>query len=121
MKAAATQQGTYLAAADTHLFSDWKSQRITPKQRYQTRADDSQQLAREPFFGYHVHIGLQDREMALQVMNRAIIWLAPLLALTANSSFWLGEDTGYASFRSPHVEPMANLWSTAALYLACRI
>lgn len=100
MIAAATQQGKYLAAAGTHPFSDWKSQRITPKERYQKIADDYQQLAREPFFGSHVHIGLQDREMALQVMNRASIWLAPLLALAANSPFWLGEDTGYASFRT---------------------
>ena len=100
MIAAAAQQGKGLAAAGTHPFSHWKSQHITPKERYQGIATDYQQLAREPIFGCHVHIGIEDREMALQVMNRARIWLSPLLALAANSPFWLGEDTGYASFRT---------------------
>jgi carboxylate-amine ligase len=51
-------------------------------------------------FGFHVHVGLEDREAAVQVMNRLRVWLAPLLALSANSPFWLGEDTGYASYRT---------------------
>jgi carboxylate-amine ligase len=51
-------------------------------------------------FGFHVHVGLSDREAAVEVMNHARIWLAPLLALSANSPFWLGEDTGYASYRT---------------------
>ena len=55
-----------------------------------------QQLA----FGFHVHVGLNDREAALEVMNHLRVWLAPLLALSANSPFWLGEDTGYASYRT---------------------
>lgn len=97
---AAQRDGKQLAAAGTHPFSHWKSQRITPKERYLGVAEDYRQLAREPIFGCHVHIGLADREMALQVMNRARIWLAPLLALAANSPFWLGDDTGYASFRT---------------------
>lgn len=109
MIAAAARQGRYLAAAGTHPFSHWKSQRITPKERYQEIATDYQQLAREPLFGCHVHIGLEDREMSLQVMNRATIWLAPLLALAANSPFWLGEDSGYASFRTM----MWSRWPTS--------
>jgi carboxylate-amine ligase len=56
-------------------------------------------------FGFHVHVGLSERETALRVMNRASVWLAPLLALSANSPFWLGEDTGYASYRT-------QLWGT---------
>jgi carboxylate-amine ligase len=51
-------------------------------------------------FGCHVHIGINDREAAIGVMNRARLWLAPLLALAANSPYWLGWDTGYASFRT---------------------
>jgi glutamate---cysteine ligase / carboxylate-amine ligase len=51
-------------------------------------------------FGFHVHVGLSDREAAVQTMNRARLWLAPLLALSANSPFWMGEDTGYASYRT---------------------
>lgn len=109
MIAAADRQGKYLAAAGTHPFSHWKRQHITPKERYQGLAEYYQQLARETIFGCHVHIGLEDREVALQVMNRARIWLAPLLALAANSPYWLGEDTGYASFRTM----MWSRWPTS--------
>jgi glutamate---cysteine ligase / carboxylate-amine ligase len=54
----------------------------------------------EVVFGFHVHVGLGDREAAVRVMNRLRLWLAPLLALSANSPFWLGGDTGYASYRT---------------------
>ncbi len=63
--------------------------------------DREQQIAHEQVvFGFHVHVGLEDRAAAIEVMNRARVWLAPMLALSANSPFWLGEDTGYASFRT---------------------
>lgn len=102
---AATRHGAQIGAAGTHPFSDWRTQPITPKARYQATAHGYQRLAHELIiFGCHVHIGLSDREAAIQVMNRARIWLTPLLALAANSPFWQGEDTGYASFRT-------ELWS----------
>lgn len=94
-----------IAAAGTHPFSHWDEQTVTPKERYRGLAADFQQIVRElVIFGCHVHIGLNDRELAVPVMNRARVWLAPLLALSANSPFWQGEDTGYASFRT-------ELWS----------
>ena len=99
--AAAERQGSRIAAAGTHPFSHWENQRVTPKERYLSIATDYQQLAREQLiFGCHVHVGISNRELAIQVMNRARPWLAPLLALAANSPFWLGADTGYASFRT---------------------
>ncbi len=98
---AAAQHGAVIGAAGTHPFSDWHTQPITPKARYQATVHDYQRLAHELLiFGCHVHIGLSDREAAIQVMNRARAWLTPLLALAANSPFWQGEDTGYASFRT---------------------
>ena len=97
----AERDGSRIAAAGTHPYSHWGEQRLTPKERYQGIADDYQQLAREHLiFGCHVHVGIDDREVAVQVMNRVRPWLAPLLALAANSPFWLGVDTGYASFRT---------------------
>ena len=51
-------------------------------------------------FGFHVHVGLSNREAAVQVMNHARVWLAPLLALSANSPFWDGADTRLASVRA---------------------
>jgi carboxylate-amine ligase len=96
----AQQIGTRIAAAGTHPFSHWKTQKITPKERYQNIAKDYQQLALEPYFGYHVHVGVEDEAIALQILNRARAWLGALLALSANSPFWLGDITGYASYRT---------------------
>ncbi len=99
--AAATQSGDRIAAAGTHPFSHWEDQTLTPKSRYRGIAEEYQQLADEHLiFGCHVHVGINDRETAIQVMNRARPWLAALLALAANSPYWLGADTGYASFRT---------------------
>ena len=99
--AAAEKYGNRIVAAGTHPFSHWEDQQLTPKARYRGIAAEFQQLASEQLiFGCHVHIGISDREAAIHVMNRARPWLAPLLALAANSPFWLGVDTGYASFRT---------------------
>ena len=99
--AAAERDGSRIAAAGTHPFSHWGDQALTPKSRYYGIAADFQQLASEQIiFGCHVHVGISDGEVAIQVMNRSRPWLAPILALTANSPFWLGLDTGYASYRT---------------------
>lgn len=99
--AAAKKDGNRIAAAGTHPFSHWEEQQLTPKDRYISLERDYQQLTRElVIFGCHVHVGISDREASIQVMNRARVWLAPLLALSANSPFWLGTDTGYASYRT---------------------
>ncbi|MBE9047108.1 carboxylate-amine ligase [Pleurocapsales cyanobacterium LEGE 10410] len=98
---AANKSGQAIAAAGTHPFSDWREQEITPKTRYQNLEAEFQQLIRElVIFGNHVHIGFGDRSLGIQVINRARIWLPVLLALSANSPFWLGQDTGYASYRT---------------------
>jgi carboxylate-amine ligase len=99
--AAAENAGNRIAAAGTHPFSHWEDQQLTPKARYVGIEQDYQQLAREQLiFGCHVHVGIRDREAAIEMMNRSRPWLAVLLALSANSPFWLGADTGYASFRT---------------------
>ena len=99
--AAAGLDGCHIAAAGTHPFSRWEGQQVTPKARYHLLQHDFQQLAREQIiFGCHVHIGIADREDAVQVMNRCRPWLAPIIALAASSPFWLGDETGYASYRT---------------------
>ena len=99
--AAARRNESRIAAAGTHPSSAWSDQSITPKDRYRKIATDFGQLAHETvIFGCHVHVGLESREVALDVLNRVRARLAPLLALTANSPFWLGEDSDYASFRT---------------------
>ena len=98
--AAAERDGDRIAAAGTHPFSRWEDQDPTPKPRYDQIIDVYQQHAREEvIFGCHVHAGIDDREAAIGVMNRARRWLPAILALSANSPFWLGRDTGFASYR----------------------
>ncbi|MGF1472579.1 MAG: glutamate--cysteine ligase [Rubrobacteraceae bacterium] len=99
--AAAEDQGKRILAASTHPFSHWNEQELTPKGRYRRMMESFQRLGEQQLsFGFHVHVGLDDREAAVAVMDRIRVWLAPLLALSANSPFWLGEDSGYASYRT---------------------
>ena len=108
--AAAERNGGKIAAAGTHPFSHWGAQEMTPKARYVEVAQDHAQLSREQLiFGCHVHIGIGDRDSAIEVMNRSRPWLAVMLALAANSPYWLGTDTGYSSFRTE----MWSRWPTA--------
>lgn len=98
---AAEQNGSRILAAGTHPFSSWDEEhQVTPKAVYLALERDYQQLTREQLVcGCHVHVGIDDQEAAIEVLNRVRPWLSPILALTANSPFWLGADTGYASFR----------------------
>jgi carboxylate-amine ligase len=109
---AAEREGLRLAAAGTHPFSHWRDQAVTPRRRYRNLAEDHRQVFREQVvFGCHVHVGIDDREAAIQTMNRVRPWLPALLALSANSPFWLGADTGYASFRTE----VWNRWPMAGM------
>jgi carboxylate-amine ligase len=109
--AAATKNGNQIASAATHPFSHWQEQQFTPKPHYLKLVQVYRLLMHELVtFGCHIHIGMTDREMAVQIMNRSRVWLAPLLALSASSPFWLGTDTGYASYRTTLISrlPMAG-------------
>jgi len=98
---AAEAEDNRIVAASTHPFSHWREQVLTPKERYRVLVETYQQLAREQLvFGFHVHVGLDDREAAVRVLSRLRAWLAPMLALSANSPYWLGVDSGYASYRT---------------------
>jgi carboxylate-amine ligase len=109
---AAGRHGLAIAAAGTHPFSSWADQEVTDKTRYHNLAADYRQVFREEVvFGCHVHVGFDDREAAIQTMNRVRPWLPVLLALSANSPFWVGADTAYASFRTE----VWNRWPTAGM------
>jgi carboxylate-amine ligase len=89
-----------IASAGTHPFSHWMDQLITADERYTTIVQDMQQIARiNLIFGLHVHIGIPDREEAIDVMNQARYFLPHLYALSANSPFWLGQNTGLKAYR----------------------
>lgn len=105
--------GLAIAATATHPFSPWERQRIDrSKERYAGLGDKFQIVARQQVIcGCHVHIGIEDPDLAIAVMNRVRPWLPVLLALSANSPFWKGEDTGYASYRLE----LWRSWPTAGI------
>ena len=100
MVSLAKQHGLRLAAAATHPFSDWREQEIYPDDRYKAIVEDMQLVARANLiFGLHVHIGVEDREAAIHLMNASRYFLPHILALSTNSPFWIGMNTGLKSYR----------------------
>jgi glutamate---cysteine ligase / carboxylate-amine ligase len=96
----AKENGLRLAAAATHPFADWREQEIYPDERYKVIVEDMQLVARANLiFGLHVHIGVEDREAAIHLMNAARYFLPHILALSTNSPFWVGMNTGLKSYR----------------------
>ncbi|MEO6872199.1 MAG: carboxylate-amine ligase [Chthoniobacterales bacterium] len=96
----AAHGGLKIASAGTHPFSHWQNQLITADERYATIVNDMQQIARiNLIFGLHVHVGIPDREEAIDVMNQARYFLPHLYALSVNSPFWLGQNTGLKAYR----------------------
>jgi glutamate---cysteine ligase / carboxylate-amine ligase len=96
----ARENGLRLASAATHPFGDWRMQEVTPDDRYKNIVEDMQLVARANLiFGLHVHVGIEDRETAIHMMNHARYFVPHLLALSTNSPFWLGMETGLKSYR----------------------
>ena len=96
----AAGRGLKISSAGTHPFSHWHDQEITEGERYATIVNDLQQVARANLiFGLHVHVGIPDRVSAIHVMNQARYFLPHLFALSTNSPFWLGRDTGFKGYR----------------------
>ena len=96
----AKENGLLLASVATHPFSDWRTQDINPDARYKNIVEDLQLVARANLiFGLHVHIGIEDRETAIHMMNHSRYFLPHLLAISSNSPFWLGMNTGLKSYR----------------------
>jgi glutamate---cysteine ligase / carboxylate-amine ligase len=97
----AREHGLVLAAGATHPFADWRVQDIYPDERYLQVVEDMQLVARSNLiFGLHVHVGVEDRETAIHLMNQMRYFLPHLLALSSNSPFWLGMNTGLKSYRT---------------------
>jgi len=100
MIALAQENGLALAAGATHPFADWRAQEIYPDERYRRVVEDMQLVARANLiFGLHVHVGIEDRETTIHLMNSMRYFLPHLLALSTNSPFWLGMNTGLKSYR----------------------
>jgi glutamate---cysteine ligase / carboxylate-amine ligase len=110
--AAAEKVGKRIAASGTHPFSDWRETKVFKRDAYIRLEEDYQQLTREQVLcGCHVHVGIDDPDDAIEVMNRVRPWLPVVLAVSVNSPLWLGEVTGYCSYRNR----LWQRWPTAGI------
>ncbi len=93
--------GLWVGASGTHPFSLWEQQLITDHARYNDIVNELQQAARSNLiFGLHVHVGMENRQMAIHIANSARYFLPHVYALSTNSPFWEGRQTGYKSYRT---------------------
>jgi len=87
-------------AASTHPFAIWEEQKHTRKERYNVLARDMQGVVRRLLIcGMHVHVGLDDDELRIDLLQQVAYFLPHLLVLSTSSPFWRGEDTGLKSYR----------------------
>src|SRR6476661_2933221 len=97
----ANSLGFEMGASGTHPFSHWQSQLITDHARYNEIVNELQEAARSNLiFGLHVHVGMETSEMANHIANSTRYFLPHIYALSTNSPFWEGRQTGYKSFRT---------------------
>jgi glutamate---cysteine ligase / carboxylate-amine ligase len=98
--AVAARHGLAPVAAGTHPFARWQAPKTTERARYLALREDLQGVVRRlAICGLHVHVGIPDDELRIDLMNQAAYFLPHLLALSTSSPFWQGEDTGLASYR----------------------
>ncbi len=96
----AGRHGMALVAASTHPFGRWNMQAHTDRDRYNTLAEDLQVVVRRLLIcGMHVHVGIDDDDTRIDLLNQAVYFMPHLLALSTSSPFWKGEVTGLKSYR----------------------
>ena len=96
----AHRHGLAPIAASTHPFADWDRQQHTHKERYDILARDLQRVARRLLIsGMHVHVGIDDDDLRIDLLGQIGYFLPHLLALSTSSPFWRGTDTGLKSYR----------------------
>jgi carboxylate-amine ligase len=87
-------------AASTHPLARWTAQQHTDRERYKALAEDFQVVARRLIIcGLHVHVGIEDDDLRIDIMNQVAYFLPHLLALSTSSPFWQGAQTGLKSYR----------------------
>ncbi|WP_336213912.1 carboxylate-amine ligase [Nonomuraea sp. LPB2021202275-12-8] len=116
----AAEVGLGIVAAGSVPLADMQQMKVSPDARYEQMLDDYQMLTREQLIcGTQVHAEITDPDLAIAVAHRLAPWLPPLLALSSSSPYWLGADTGYASYRTlvwqrwPTAGPVAKFESAA--------
>lgn len=95
-----TEYGGAIIASSTHPFANWSEQETTEQPRYLRLAADYQQVARQLVIcGMHIHVGIGDPHLRIDLMNQMRYMLPHLLALSTSSPFWAGTDTGLLAYR----------------------
>src|SRR6266487_1943248 len=103
------EKGLALVSAGTHPTALWQDQLRTPHERYEELEDEYQDVARAILiYGLHVHIGVENQDKAVTLMNQLRTWLPHLLALSSNSPFWQGRYTGLKSYRTALWKPIPH-------------
>lgn len=98
---AAEQAGCALGAAGTHPCGEWTTQLLSKEPWYEKFVDHYQDAARRNLvYGLHVHVGIESKKQAMWVFNTARHFLPYIYALSVNSPFWEGRNSGYQSYRS---------------------
>jgi carboxylate-amine ligase len=96
----ANEYGAAIIASSTHPFANWEHQETTDDPRYLTLASDFQQVARQMVIcGMHVHVGIENADLRIDLMNQVRYMLPHMLALSTSSPFWNGVPTGLLAYR----------------------
>jgi carboxylate-amine ligase len=109
---AAAERNAGLICSGTHPLTDWSTQRVTDSPRYLALMERNQWMARQlQIFGVHVHVGVRSPDKAIPMVNALLGYLPHFLSISASSPYWIGADTGLASYRSKIFEalPTAGL------------
>ena len=112
VQAAAGRRGLGVMCSGSHPITDWETQDISDDERYRALVERNQWLARQlQIFGVHVHVGVRETDKVMPMVNALLSYVPHLLALSASSPYWIGSDTGLASYRSKVFEglPTAGL------------
>jgi glutamate---cysteine ligase / carboxylate-amine ligase len=100
LNAVVNEYGAAIIASSTHPFANWSEQETTEDPRYMRLASDYQQVARQLVIcGMHVHVGIEDPHLRIDLMNQVKYMLPHMLALSTSSPFWAGEPTGLLAYR----------------------
>ena len=96
----ASEHGLAPIAASTHPFAQWRKQKPTDKLRYRILQEDMQVVAHRLLIcGMHVHVGIEEDNLRIDLFNQVPYFLPHLLALSTSSPFWEGTETGLRSYR----------------------
>jgi carboxylate-amine ligase len=100
LSAVVNEYGAAIIASSTHPFANWSEQETTEDPRYMRLASDYQQVARQLVIcGMHVHVGIENPHLRIDLMNQVKYFLPHLLALSTSSPFWAGQPTGLLAYR----------------------